>query len=63
MKLQRILAFSLLATVVVVLTACESAKKVISHSKDAPDEFVVYQRPPLSSVVGADRLQIHQVHL
>ena len=48
MKLQRILAFSLLATVVVVLTACESAKKVISRSKDAPDEFVVYQRPPLS---------------
>ena len=48
MKLQRILAFSLLATVVVVLSACESAKKVISRSKEAPDEFVVYQRPPLS---------------
>ena len=48
MKLQRIFAFSLLATVVVVLSACESAKKVISRSKDAPDEFVVYQRPPLS---------------
>lgn len=48
MKYQRILAFSLLASLVVVLSACESAKKIISRQKDAPDEFVVYQRPPLS---------------
>ncbi len=48
MKYRRILAFSLLASLVVVLSACESAKKIISRQKDAPDEFVVYQRPPLS---------------
>lgn len=30
------------------LTACESARKVISNEKSAPDEFAVYQRPPLS---------------
>ena len=30
------------------LTACESARKVIGNEKSAPDEFAVYQRPPLS---------------
>jgi len=38
----------LLATLAITLSACESAKKIMSKSKDAPDEFVVYQRPPLS---------------
>jgi len=32
----------------VALSACESARKVIGNSKEAPDEFVVYERPPLS---------------
>ncbi len=32
----------------VALSACESARKVIGNSKEAPDEFVVYERPPLN---------------
>lgn len=45
---RRLVSFSVLLTFVVVLSGCESAKKIISRSKDAPDEFAVYQRPPLS---------------
>ena len=33
---------------VMVLTGCESAKKAFGGNKSAPDEFVVYSRPPLS---------------
>jgi hypothetical protein len=42
--------FSIFAILLVpfVLTGCESARKVIGNTKDAPDEFAVYQRPPLS---------------
>ncbi|MBO6518615.1 MAG: DUF3035 domain-containing protein [Rhodospirillales bacterium] len=45
---RRTLGIVLMASLAITLSACESAKKVISNSKDAPDEFVVYQRPPLS---------------
>lgn len=45
---QRILSAGILCAVAISLGACESAKKIISRSKDAPDEFAVYQRPPLS---------------
>jgi hypothetical protein len=45
---QKILSTGLLCAVAVSLGACESAKKIVSNSKDAPDEFAVYQRPPLS---------------
>ncbi|MEQ8319412.1 MAG: DUF3035 domain-containing protein [Rhodospirillales bacterium] len=45
---RRTLGIALLASLALTLSACESAKKVLSRSKDAPDEFVVYQRPPLS---------------
>lgn len=31
-----------------VLSGCESAKKAFGGQKSAPDEFVVYSRPPLS---------------
>jgi len=45
---RRILGLVLMMAVATGLSACESAKKVLGHEKDAPDEFVVYQRPPLS---------------
>jgi len=38
---------SLLA-VLVMTTGCESARKAFGNKKSAPDEFVVYSRPPLS---------------
>jgi len=41
------IAFSLLA-VLVMTTGCESARKAFGNKKSAPDEFVVYSRPPLS---------------
>ena len=31
-----------------VLSSCESAKKIVSGKKQAPDEFVIYSQPPLS---------------
>ncbi len=37
-----------LLAVVALLGACESARKVFSSDKTAPDEFAVYSRPPLS---------------
>jgi hypothetical protein len=37
-----------LAVMVLALAGCESAKKVFSNQKSAPDEFTVYSRPPLS---------------
>ncbi len=33
---------------VALLSACESARKAFSSDKNAPDEFAVYSRPPLS---------------
>lgn len=45
---QQILSFGVLCAVAISLGACESAKKLVSRTKDAPDEFAVYQRPPLS---------------
>lgn len=45
---RRTIGIAMMASLALSLTACESAKKIISNPKDAPDEFVVYQRPPLS---------------
>lgn len=45
---RRIFAFTLMLAVAATLSACESAKKVIGNRKAPPDEFVIYQRPPLS---------------
>ena len=33
---------------ITILSGCESAKKAFGGKKSAPDEFVVYKRPPLS---------------
>jgi len=40
-------ALSLIAALV-MLSGCESARKVFGNKKTPPDEFVVYKRPPLS---------------
>ena len=50
MKTPRIRRLSLVAVAMaaVALSGCESAKKIVGNTKDAPDEFVVYSRPPLS---------------
>lgn len=45
---QKILSVSMLCAFAISLGACDSAKKLVTRSKDAPDEFAVYQRPPLS---------------
>lgn len=37
-----------LVALVATLSACDSARRVVGNAKEAPDEFVVYQRPPLS---------------
>lgn len=38
----------LLAVLPFVLVGCDTARKVVGNQKDAPDEFAVYERPPLS---------------
>ncbi len=38
----------LLAVLPLVLAGCESARKIVGNEKNAPDEFAVYERPPLS---------------
>lgn len=45
---QKILSVGMLCAFAISLGACDSAKKLVTRSKDAPDEFAVYQRPPLS---------------
>ncbi len=40
--------FGLLAVIPLALVGCDTASKVIGNQKDAPDEFAVYQQPPLS---------------
>ena len=40
-----------MASVALSLAACESAKKVMSNSKDAPDEFVVVIDPTSNTSV------------
>lgn len=43
-------AFLLIGLVAVAFaaTGCESVRKVVGNKKNAPDEFVVYKRPPLT---------------
>ena len=38
----------LILSALVLTSGCESARKAFGKKKDAPDEFVVYSRPPLS---------------
>ena len=47
-QMRKISAFLCLVGAVTLLSACESARKVFSGDKSAPDEFAVYSRPPLS---------------
>ena len=37
-----------LIAVVLTVSGCETARKMVSNQKSAPDEFVVYKQPPLS---------------
>ena len=37
-----------LIAVVLGATGCESVRKAVGNQKSAPDEFVVYKRPPLT---------------
>ncbi|NQW02373.1 MAG: DUF3035 domain-containing protein [Rhodospirillales bacterium] len=46
MRLPSLILLTLVA--VFALSGCESAKKAFGGNKSAPDEFVVYSRPPLS---------------
>ncbi len=43
--------FAILAAAL-LLSGCEGAKRALGQSKDAPDEFAVYQRAPLSLPPG-----------
>jgi len=44
----RIGTVSLALAVVMALSACSDAKRILTREKRAPDEFAVYQRAPLS---------------
>ena len=46
--MRRVISVFVLTALVGVLSACESAKKIVGNQKSAPDEFSVYERPPLS---------------
>lgn len=48
MNRRRLYSALIVLSLAVTLSACESARKVIGNAKEAPDEFVVYERPPLS---------------
>lgn len=45
---RRILNVLLAVAFLATLSACDSARRVMGNTKEAPDEFTVYQRPPLS---------------
>ncbi len=47
-QMRKIPAFLCLIGAVALLSGCESARKAFSSDKNAPDEFAVYSRPPLS---------------
>ena len=42
------LRFSLIATMVLALSACEGVKKQLGFTKQSPDEFKVVSRAPLT---------------
>ena len=46
--MRRLISVFVLTALVGVLSACESAKQIVANKKNAPDEFTVYERPPLS---------------
>jgi len=47
-------AFASILISVIALTGCEETKRVFSQSKEAPDEFAVYRRAPLTLPPDSD---------
>ena len=47
-------AFVSILVSVIALTGCEETKRVFGKTKEAPDEFAVYQRAPLSLPPDSD---------
>ena len=47
-------AFVSILVSVIALTGCEEAKRVFGKTKEAPDEFAVYRRAPLSLPPDSD---------
>ena len=47
-SIQTLVSVLLLSAGAVLLSGCESARKAVGLEKDAPDEFSVYSRAPLS---------------
>ena len=47
-------AFALILVSVIALTGCEETKRVFGKTKEAPDEFAVYRRAPLSLPPDSD---------
>ena len=65
--MKRIAAFASILISVAVLPGCEETKRAFGQTKEAPDEFAVYRRAPLSlppeyqlrpPVLGAQRPQV-----
>ena len=52
--MKRIAAFASILISVVVLPGCEETKRVFGKTKEAPDEFAVYRRAPLSLPPDSD---------
>ena len=47
-------AFASILVSVIALTGCEETKRVFGKTKEAPDEFAVYRRAPLSLPPDSD---------
>ena len=47
-------AFALILVSVIALTGCEETKRVFGKTKEAPNEFAVYRRAPLSLPPDSD---------
>lgn len=47
-------AFAIILISVIALTGCEETKRVFGKSKEAPDEFAVYRRAPLTLPPDSD---------
>ena len=50
--MRRLISVFVLTALVGVLSACESAKKIVGNQKNAPDEFTVYERPATGARLG-----------
>ena len=52
--MKTIAAFASILVSVIALTGCEETKRVFGKTKEAPDEFAVYRRAPLSLPPDSD---------